>query len=324
MSVLTNTNLLPAQHYYHHHRPIPTQPNSPPQQEQTPKLTPTVPISPLATSLSLPTHPLNTFTHWTPPFSYNLVIAVSFGLLIPPRILALAPHGGLNVHPSLLPDLRGSAPIQHAILQQRPFTGVTVQTLHPTRFDAGVVLRQTGPPGLSIGKEETRAELEARLAAEGAAMLVDVLRQGLYRSPVQEGGWWQGKGEGVDAPKLTKRHHEVDFATMTLDRVRAGIRALGHVWCALPNGERLIVHEVVAADANANAEQEQEQEQEQLARVERKASMRLWYDEARDELLFRAACGSLGVITSSTYPGGKARRGNGKVASMLMKERAGL
>jgi len=66
-----------------------------------------VPIKDMATELNLPTHEIATFTGWTPPVygneSMSLVIAVSFGLLVPTRILNLATYGGLNVHPSLLP-----------------------------------------------------------------------------------------------------------------------------------------------------------------------------------------------------------------------------
>lgn len=67
----------------------------------------TVPIKDMASELNLPTHEIATFTGWTPPVygdeSMSLVIAVSFGLLVPPRILNLATYGGMNVHPSLLP-----------------------------------------------------------------------------------------------------------------------------------------------------------------------------------------------------------------------------
>ena len=58
----------------------------------------------MAQELDLKLHEIDTFTGWTPPSSINLVIAVSFGLLVPPRILGLAKYGGLNVHPSLLPE----------------------------------------------------------------------------------------------------------------------------------------------------------------------------------------------------------------------------
>ena len=58
--------------------------------------------------LNLPLHQIDTFTGWSPPQPdgqpINLVVAVSFGLFVPPRILSAAKYGGLNVHPSLLPE----------------------------------------------------------------------------------------------------------------------------------------------------------------------------------------------------------------------------
>ncbi|KAM0715344.1 hypothetical protein Q7P37_008842 [Cladosporium fusiforme] len=69
-----------------------------------------VPIKPLTTSLSLPLHQIDTFTGWQPPTPPNLIITVSFGLLVPSRLLHAATYGGINIHPSLLPDLRGPAP----------------------------------------------------------------------------------------------------------------------------------------------------------------------------------------------------------------------
>lgn len=58
--------------------------------------------------LDLPVHQIDTFTGWEPPRpndeNINLIIAVSFGLLVPPRILNVAKYGGLNVHPSMLPE----------------------------------------------------------------------------------------------------------------------------------------------------------------------------------------------------------------------------
>ena len=86
-------------------------------------LLPLVPIKAVAQELSLPVHERDTFTGWDVSSSgvhldiilieyqlpnpqgepINLIIAVSFGLFVPPRILKSAEYGGLNVHPSLLP-----------------------------------------------------------------------------------------------------------------------------------------------------------------------------------------------------------------------------
>ncbi|KAJ4378544.1 Methionyl-tRNA formyltransferase [Didymella sp. IMI 355093] len=256
-----------------------------------------VPIAATASSLSLPTHVFDTFTGYTPPFPYNLVIAVSFGLLVPPRILDQAKYGGLNVHPSLLPDLRGSAPIEHAILKQRDYTGVSVQTLHPTKFDEGVVLAQTPAPGMKIGDGETAVELNSRLGPMGASMLVDVLKEQRFVSPLEPTGWYSG---AVDhAPKLTKQDALVDFSTMSMAHILAIQRALGHTWIRLPNGERLVVHEL--ADTGAHLECELPMPNQGVG----------------GELFLRAACGRIGTIRSSTYPGGRRGHGNSKAAKVL-------
>jgi methionyl-tRNA formyltransferase len=61
-------------------------------------------IQDAASDLGLEIHEVDTFTGWQPPQDINLIVAVSFGLLIPERVLRLAKYGGLNVHPSLLPE----------------------------------------------------------------------------------------------------------------------------------------------------------------------------------------------------------------------------
>jgi methionyl-tRNA formyltransferase len=62
------------------------------------------PIRSIAQELQLKLHEVDTFKGWQPPDGINLVIAVSFGLLVPGRILNGAKYGGLNVHPSMLPE----------------------------------------------------------------------------------------------------------------------------------------------------------------------------------------------------------------------------
>lgn len=178
-----------------------------------------VPLQSVAKSLSLPLHALNTFTGWTPPQpGYNLIIAVSFGLFVPPRILRSATYGGLNVHPSLLPDLRGPAPLHRALLAGRTHAGVSLQTLSEKGFDSGEVLAQTPPPGIPIPPGADVPTLRDLLADLGAEMLVDGLRRGVHVPPRQEVCWADGpreKGDGelVHAPKITKRDAEVRWGS---------------------------------------------------------------------------------------------------------------
>lgn len=178
------------------------------------------PLHRLAVELGLPVHQRETFTGWElplcghvrchrtgektcfphptrpglakrPPQRFNLVLAVSFGLFVPPRILHALKYGGLNVHPSLLPDLRGPAPLQWTIIARRPVTGVTLQTLHPAEYDRGVILAQTPPPGILVPEDVTLGTLHETLAAEGAKLLVDGLRRQVHVPPYETcGGWW--------------------------------------------------------------------------------------------------------------------------------------
>lgn len=74
--------------------------------------------------------------------SNHLLLTASFGHMVPPSLLALfAPSQRLNLHPSLLPELSGAAPIQWAIAGQLGRTGVSVQTLGD-RFDSGNIYAQ--------------------------------------------------------------------------------------------------------------------------------------------------------------------------------------
>jgi len=95
----------------------------------------------------------------------------AYGHFLPDRLLALAPRGAWNVHPSLLPRWRGPAPVHRALLAGDPVTGVSIMRI-TDRMDAGPVARQETT---AIGTGETRGELERRLAILGADMLASVL-----------------------------------------------------------------------------------------------------------------------------------------------------
>ncbi|CAM1500705.1 Fc.00g098670.m01.CDS01 [Cosmosporella sp. VM-42] len=192
-----------------------------------------VPCKLLAEELGLKIHQRGTFTKWELPERTNLIIAVSFGLFVPPRILRAAKYGGLNVHPSLLPDLRGPAPIHHAILQGYQHTGVSLQTLDDKAFDHGTVLVQSPFPGISIPSDSTVQELTKLLAPIGAQMLVRGLRDGVHVQPRREVGW---KAEELDgkplahAPKVKKADGQVDWTKWRVEDVMRRIQVLGSVW----------------------------------------------------------------------------------------------
>lgn len=104
--------------------------------------------------------------------SPDLVVTVAFGRILPEAFLSVPARGSINVHASLLPLYRGSAPIQWAILNGDRITGVSVQYMAP-EMDAGDVIasRET-----EIGEFETSGELFDRLKVLGAELLVDTVR----------------------------------------------------------------------------------------------------------------------------------------------------
>ncbi|KAF5212344.1 Methionyl-tRNA formyltransferase [Clavispora lusitaniae] len=112
----------------------------------------------------------------------HMAVAVSYGKLIPAEYLSQMGHGGLNVHPSLLPMYSGSAPLQHALMDDVSETGVSVQTLHPTKFDKGAILAQTSP--IPILEDDNYHSLQARLSEVGADLLAHVLEKKLYVPPL--------------------------------------------------------------------------------------------------------------------------------------------
>ncbi|KAI3394693.1 hypothetical protein diail_2440 [Diaporthe ilicicola] len=205
----------------------------------------TGPLFRLAEELGLAVHKRDTFTGWELPppghvrhhetgevlrhraahenshrQPFNLLVAVSFGLFVPRRILRALRFGGLNVHPSMLPDLRGPAPLQHALLRGRTHAGVTLQTLHERDFDHGAVLGQTPWPGLPVPEGFDARQLHDMLAEKGAELLADGVERRVFVQPHQLRGWTPTEedlaaGLVRDAPKVTKLDSMVDWACWT-------------------------------------------------------------------------------------------------------------
>lgn len=101
----------------------------------------------------------------------DLSIVVAYGHLLPKELIDLPRHGTLNVHASLLPALRGAAPVQAAIRDGLSETGVSVMRM-VTKLDAGPVLHQLRTP---IADDETGGELALRLSELGALALIEAL-----------------------------------------------------------------------------------------------------------------------------------------------------
>lgn len=101
----------------------------------------------------------------------DLIVVAAYGRILPRAVLDLPRHPVVNVHPSLLPRWRGPSPVAAAILAGDRETGVSIMELVP-EMDAGPILAARPFP---IAPTDTTGAVEARLAEEGAGLLVDTL-----------------------------------------------------------------------------------------------------------------------------------------------------
>ncbi len=149
-------------------------------------------------------------------FDADLFVVVAYSIL-PKNILAVAKHGAVNVHGSLLPKYRGAAPVQRAIADGLPETGVTVFRLDE-KMDHGPILAQKT---VVIDHQDTTASLLEKMVAPGCEALDDAIHQLLEG---REKDLTQDHAQASGAPKLKKEEGLIDFnlpAKVIHDRIRA-------------------------------------------------------------------------------------------------------
>ncbi|MTH52691.1 methionyl-tRNA formyltransferase [Bacillus mangrovi] len=101
----------------------------------------------------------------------DLVVTAAFGQILPKELLEAPKHGCINVHASLLPELRGGAPIHYAILQGKEKTGITIMYM-AEKLDAGDILTQSE---VVITEEDNVGTLHDKLSSSGTKLLSDTL-----------------------------------------------------------------------------------------------------------------------------------------------------
>jgi methionyl-tRNA formyltransferase len=164
----------------------------------------------------------------------DIHVVVAYGQIIPAPIIYFPHFHSLNVHFSLLPKYRGAAPVQWTILNGETETGVTIMELNE-KMDEGDILSQART---DIGERETAPELEARLAATGADLLLETIRRIEAIKPIP-----QDHSLATLAPKIRKEDGLINWADPA-GRVERKVRALAHWPGAFTffHGRRLQIH----------------------------------------------------------------------------------
>lgn len=173
----------------------------------------------------------------------DVMVVVSYGELLRRDVLELAPHGCLNVHPSLLPRYRGATPIPAAILNGDSETGITIMRL-VRRLDAGPILFQHR---VALGGDETTGALTDRLAREAARHLPGVVLDWVSGRITEQP---QEDARATYTRELRKRDGQIDWSqpAFWIERLVRAMDPWPRAWTVFDD-QRLTVHRVSVANS---------------------------------------------------------------------------
>ena len=176
-------------------------------------------------------------------------VVVAYGHILTPEVLAVPRLGMVNVHPSLLPELRGAAPIEWAILNGLTKTGVTIMQME-AGLDSGPILHQIPH---SLRDDVTGGELSEHLAEIGAQALIETLAMMASDGPKPVP---QHHDRATYAPKLTREtgHIVWDRDASTLRRVVQALDPKPGAWTTLDGLEVKLFGAAPAAGRGAPGE----------------------------------------------------------------------
>ena len=151
----------------------------------------------------------------------DVICVVAYGKILPKEILEIPHLGCINVHASLLPKYRGSAPIQWAVLNGEKETGVTTMYMDIGMDTGDMILKEK----VQIGEDETTGELWDRLSKIGGKLLVETLKQ------IEEGTAPREKQseDFTMAPMLDKKMAKIDWKNQTASQIKNLVRGLNPI-----------------------------------------------------------------------------------------------
>ena len=151
----------------------------------------------------------------------DVICVVAYGKILPKEILDIPEYGCINVHASLLPNYRGAAPIQWAVINGDKETGVTTMYMDVGMDTGDIILKEK----VEIENDETTGELWERLSQIGGKLLVETLKQ-------IENGTAPREKQGSNytlAPMLDKEMSKIDWENKTAKEIKNLVRGLNPI-----------------------------------------------------------------------------------------------
>ena len=185
----------------------------------------------------------------------DLICVVAYGKILPQELLDIPKYGCVNVHGSLLPEYRGAAPIQWAVLNGDKKTGVTTMFMNAGMDTGDMILKEE----VEIGEDETTGELWDRLKTIGANLLIKTVKE------IENGTATRTKQpeEGTMAPMLSKEMAKIDWKNKTANDIKNLVRGLNPIMGAYTflDGKKIKFWKVQTLTENELLEKFQELEE---------------------------------------------------------------
>lgn len=219
----------------------------------------------------------------------DLICVVAYGKILPQELLDIPKYGCVNVHGSLLPEYRGAAPIQWAVLNGDKKTGVTTMFMNAGMDTGDMILKEE----VEIGEDETTGELWDRLKTIGANLLIKTVKE------IENGTATRTKQpeEGTMAPMLSKEMAKIDWKNKTANDIKNLVRGLNPIMGAYTflDGKKIKFWKVQALTENELLEKFQELEEYKYHLNKMQAGTVLFSDDKKG-LFIKANGGILQVL----------------------------
>ena len=176
----------------------------------------------------------------------DIIITAAYGQIIPSIILDYPKYGCINVHGSLLPKLRGGAPVHHAIINGDKEAGVTIMYMDK-KMDSGDIISQAST---DIGEDTTLDELYSRLSCMGRDLLMDTLPS-IFNGTNKR--IKQNEEEVTYGLNITKEEEKINFNN-SINDIHNRIRGLSSIpgAYAILNGKRMKIYKSIKTNILSN------------------------------------------------------------------------